>query len=228
MSVDLIDALDVIGISAFALSGGIVAIRRGMDVVGVVALAIVTGFGGGVARDVLIADLPPQVVRDDGLLLVAVAAGLAALATPRLVGRRRQTVLVLDAVGLGLFATVGAAKASEAGLGVVSTVLVGTVAAVGGGLVRDLLADEVPQIFVSGSRLYAVPAALGALLVAVGFRQSWNADVVQLVAAGVTVALRLSALRLGWHAPVPGWSSKRVAPDGLEGEAGSHGYRARS
>lgn len=221
MSVDLIDALDVIGISAFALSGGIVAIRRGMDVVGVVALAIVTGFGGGVARDVLIADLPPQIVREDGLLLVAVVAGLAALATPRLVGRRRQTVLVLDAVGLGLFATVGAVKASEAGLGVVATVLVGTVAAVGGGLVRDLLADEVPQIFVSGSRLYAVPAALGALLVAVGSRQSWSADVVQLVAAGAVVVIRLSALRLGWHAPVPAWSSKRVAPDDLEGEGGS-------
>lgn len=203
MAGDFLNVLDIAGVFVFALSGGLVAIRRRMDVVGVFVLALVTGFGGGVARDVLIADLPPQVVRSDGLLLAPVIAGLTAMAAPRLADRFRQPVLVLDAVGLGLFAAVGASKASGAGLGPVPTVLVGTVAAVGGGLLRDLLAGEVPQILVEGSRLYAAPAALGALIVAVGHVGSDNPTVVQAVAVAVTVSLRLLALRFGWHAPVP-------------------------
>jgi uncharacterized membrane protein YeiH len=113
-------------------------------------------------------------------------------------------VLVLDAIGLGLFATVGASKAIAAGLGVVPTVLIGTVAAVGGGLLRDLLADQVPQILSTGSRLYALPAALGALTVAIGtVATTTGPSVVQAIAVALTVVLRLLALRYGWHAPVP-------------------------
>lgn len=200
---DFLDVLDVGGVFVFAFSGALVAIQHRMDVVGVLTLALVTGFGGGIARDLLIDDLPPQVVRNEELLLVPLIAGLAAMLAPRLADRLRQPVLVLDAVGLGLFAAVGATKATLAGLGVVPTVLVGTVAAVGGGLLRDLLADEIPQILVAGSRLYAIPAALGALLVALAHASSVNPTVAQTTAVTITVALRLSALRFGWHAPVP-------------------------
>ncbi|MEL6985496.1 MAG: trimeric intracellular cation channel family protein [Actinomycetota bacterium] len=193
--------LDIAGIYVFALSGCLVALRHNMDVVGVLTLGLVTGFGGGVARDVLIADLPPQLVRTNGLLLIPVAAAVTALAVPGLLDRFRQPVLVLDAIGLGLFATVGAAAAIDAGLGVVPTVLVGTIAAVGGGLVRDLLANELPQILARGSRLYAIPAALGALVVALGAELDLAEAPVQLLAAILTVGLRLLALRYGWHAP---------------------------
>lgn len=209
--------LDIAGIYVFALSGCLVALRRNMDVVGVLTLGLVTGFGGGVARDVLIADLPPQIVRTNGLLLVPVAAAVTALVVPGLPTRVRQSVLVLDAIGLGLFATVGAAKAIDAGLGVVPTVLIGTIAAVGGGLVRDLLANEIPQILAQGSRLYAIPAALGALVVAVGAELGLAATPVQIMAAALTVALRILALRYGWHAP-----ARRVGPAGAAaGEAGA-------
>lgn len=200
---ELLVVLDLVGIYVFALSGSLVALRRDMDIVGVFALGVVTGFGGGVVRDVLIDDLPPQVMRGNGYLLVPVVAGLTALAAPGVLHRVRQPVLVLDAVGLGLFAAVGATRASEAGLGIVPTVLVGTIAAVGGGLIRDLLADEVPQILTSGSQLYAIPAALGALIVAVGPHTGASSMMIQGIAAAVTVGLRLLAIRNGWHAPVP-------------------------
>lgn len=207
MDTDFLSILDVVGVFVFALSGCLVALRRSMDIVGVLTLALVTGFGGGVVRDVLIADLPPQLVRSEGLLLVPLAAGLTALAMPRLLVWLRQPVLLLDAVGLGLFATVGASRAMDAGLGVASTVLVGTISAVGGGLFRDLLADQVPQILAAGSRLYAIPAALGALIVAVGPETSLAQPVVQGVAVAATVGLRLLALRFGWHVPVPKWAA---------------------
>lgn len=200
---DFLVSLDVLGIYVFALSGSLVAIRRNMDIVGVYALGFVTGFGGGIARDILVADLPPQVVRSTWLLLIPVVAGITALAMPRLPTPLRQPVLLLDALGLGLFATVGAAKAVEAGLDIVPTVLIGTVAAVGGGLIRDLLADQVPQILAAGSRLYAIPAALGALTVAIGTAITTAPSVVQAIAVTLTVVLRLLAMRYGWHAPVP-------------------------
>jgi uncharacterized membrane protein YeiH len=209
MKTDFLSVLDVIGVFVFALSGSLVAIRRRMDIVGVLTLALVTGFGGGVARDLLIADLPPQVIRSEGLLLVPVAAGVTAMVVPRLLHWLRQPVLALDAVGLGLFAAVGASTALDAGLGTAPTVLVGTVSAVGGGLIRDLLADEVPQILVAESHLYAIPAALGALIVALGSRFEISAEAAQAVAVAVTVVLRLLALSFGWHAPTP-----RRAADG--------------
>lgn len=193
--------IDIAGIFVFALSGCLVALRRNMDVVGVLTLGLVTGFGGGVVRDVLIGDLPPQVVRTNGLLLVPLVATVCALIAPGLTDRLGQPVLVLDAAGLGLFATAGAAKAIDAGLGIVPTVLIGTIAAVGGGLVRDLLANEIPQILAEGSRLYAIPAALGATIVALGAELGLLATPVQAVAVLLTVALRLLALRFGWHAP---------------------------
>lgn len=202
MHVNALTVLDVVGIYVFALSGGLVAVRRGMDIVGVLALGLVTGFAGGVARDVLIGDLPPRLVRTEGLLLVPIAAALTILLAPNVADRRlRQPVLILDAVGLGLFAAVGATRAIDAGLGIGATVLIGTVSAVGGGLVRDLLADQIPEILAEGSRLYAVPAAFGALLVALGHRADLAPTAVQAGAVAATVALRLASLRFGWHVP---------------------------
>lgn len=203
MRIEPLTVLDLVGIYIFALSGSLVALRRGMDIVGVLTLGVVTGFGGGLVRDVLIADLPPQMVRTNGLLLVPVLAAVSALVAPNLLHRLRHPVLLLDAIGLGLFAAVGASKAIGAGLGLVPTVLVGTISAVGGGVVRDLLADEIPQILAAGSRLYAIPAALGALVVAVGPHTPLTSASTQVLGAALTVALRLLSLRFGWHAPVP-------------------------
>ena len=201
MHVDPLAVLDVAGIYVFALSGSLVAVRRGMDIVGVLSLGLVTGFAGGVARDVLIGDLPPRLVRTEGLLLVPIVAALTILLAPTVADRLRHPVLLLDAVGLGLFAAVGATRAVDAGLGIAATVLVGTVSAVGGGLVRDLLADQIPEILAEGSRLYAVPAALGALLVALGHRVDLSPTAVQTGAVAAVVALRLASLRFGWHVP---------------------------
>ncbi len=201
MHVTPLAVLDVAGIYVFALSGGLVAVRRSMDIVGVLSLGLVTGFAGGVARDMLIGDLPPRLVRTEGLLLVPIVAALTILAAPNAADRLRHPVLLLDAVGLGLFATVGASRAVDAGLGIGATVLVGTVSAVGGGLVRDLLADQIPEILAEGSRLYAVPAALGALLVALGHQAGLTPTAVQAGAVAATVALRLASLRFGWHVP---------------------------
>jgi hypothetical protein len=108
--------LELTGIAAFGLSGAMTGIRKGFDLVGVLLLAELTALGGGVVRDLLIGATPPSAFRSPEALLLAAAAALVAMVAHPAVGRLFRVVLVLDAVGLGLFCTSGALTALHAGL----------------------------------------------------------------------------------------------------------------
>ena len=203
VSMNWLLVLDLTGIFVFALSGCLVAVRSDMDVVGVVVLGLATALAGGVMRDLLIADLPPAAVREPGYLVMPLIAAALVVLLPARTDRLPSTVLVFDALGLGLFAAVGAGRAIDAGLGAIGVVVTGTVAAVGGGLVRDILADRVPQILAAGSRLYAIPAAVGACIVVAAHELGAPDGPAQTVAVAVTVIIRLLALRFDWSAPLP-------------------------
>jgi uncharacterized membrane protein YeiH len=193
--------LDLVGVFVFALSGASLAARRGFDVVGIAALATATGLGGGMVRDVLLGDTPPAALRDQLYLLTPLLATAIVVVGDRTVEALRRLVLVFDAGGLALFCVVGTAKALASGLGVVASVLLGVLTAVGGGVLRDLLAHEVPSVFRVDRGLYAVPAALGSIAVAA----VWSQDAFSAVAASIIVVcvlvLRLLSMRFGWRAP---------------------------
>lgn len=201
---------DLVGVFVFGLSGALVAVRERLDVFGIVVLAVATGLGGGLLRDVLIGAVPPATLTDYRYTLVAVVAGCVAFAGharyPRLGSRIRRrlgtAVTVLDAAGLGVFCVAGALKALVYLPGPVPAALLGMVTAVGGGVIRDLLTGRVPVVL--HREVYAVPALVGAALVVaadhVGWRQWW----VALAAAAVVFALRLVAVVRDWHAPRPG------------------------
>lgn len=199
-------ALDLIGILAFALSGGWQALRHGLDLVGVAALAVAAGLFGGLTRDVLIGALPPQLVTDDLYLVVVLGAVVMVVVLPQMAERRFRSVLVLDAIGLGMFAAIGGSKAvMVGGLGLLGATFVGAVAAVGGGVVRDILVAGVPQVFQGKSELYVVPAVVGALSAAfAASNESASLEVLLACAAG-TAVIRLLAVRYHWHTPVPAW-----------------------
>lgn len=131
--------LDLVGIFVFAISGGLVAVRNQLDIVGVVVLAMATGLGGGVIRDVVIGAVPPPAVKDWWYLLVPVVGGLVTFWWHPAVGRLERVINVFDAFGLGLFCVAGALKAHEYGLGPVPAAALGMVTGVGGGIIRDLL-----------------------------------------------------------------------------------------
>lgn len=194
--------LDLSGIFVFAVSGALLAARKRFDVVGIAVLATATALGGGIVRDTMLGDLPPVALRDRSYLVLPLVATVAVLAGHALVERILRPVQVFDAGGLGLFCVVGTAKALDAGLDVVPAVLLGTTSAVGGGVLRDVLAREVPTIFRSDSALYAIPATVGAIATAV----AWSAEALgAVVAVGIALGvftLRLLAIRFGWRAPV--------------------------
>lgn len=193
--------LELIGVFAFALSGAQLGAQKRFDVVGIAALAIATALGGGMLRDVLLADTPPVALREQIYLVLALVATAVVLVGHRAVERINRPVLAFDAGGLALFCVVGAAKALDHGLGAVAAVLLGVITAVGGGVIRDTLAREVPTVFRPDSALYAIPAAIGATAVAV----LWPRDALTAVSAAIVVAtvfvLRMLALQFHWRAP---------------------------
>jgi uncharacterized membrane protein YeiH len=194
-------ALDLVGVFVFALSGGLTAVQRRFDLFGVLVLAAMAGLGGGMMRDVLIGQTPPVGLSDWRLLAAAGLAGLVTFTLHSRVARISRLVRVLDAAGLGAFAVGGTLKALGVGVGPVAAVLVGGITAVGGGVLRDVLAGQVPEVL--RRELYAVPALLGATLVALASR--WNALSSGVIwgCAGLVFAIRVLAVMLDLNAPKP-------------------------
>jgi uncharacterized membrane protein YeiH len=193
--------LDLAGVLVFALSGASLAARKRFDVVGILVLATATGLGGGILRDTLLGDLPPAALRDQLYLAMPLVATGVILVGLHLVERMHRPVLAFDAAGLGLFSVVGTAKALDHGLGTLPSVLLGTMTAVGGGVLRDVLARDVPVVFKPDSALAAIPATLGAVATAALWSQdAFGAPQAAAIAVAVLV-VRLLAIVRGWRAP---------------------------
>jgi uncharacterized membrane protein YeiH len=194
--------LDLVGIFVFAISGALVAVRKDLDVFGVLVLAGATGLGGGFLRDVLIGATPPAALDDWRYLLVPVGAGLLTFFYHPTLGRMERLVTVFDAFGLSLFCVTGALKALDYGLGPVPAALLGMVTGIGGGMARDLLAGRVPAVF--RGEIYATPALAGAAIVVLCARY---ADLPTLAVAvlggGTCLTWRLLAMWRHWQAPMP-------------------------
>lgn len=194
--------LDLLGVFAFALSGGLVAVRKGFDILGILVLSVTAGLGGGVLRDVLIGATPPVGVTDWWLVATACTAGLVTFAFHPSVRRTEAAVRVLDAVGLGFFAIAGSLKALELGLAPLTAVIVGVLTGIGGGMIRDLLAGEVPHIL-AHRELYAIPAFVGTIVHVIAWSAGLDGTPTAVAAALLIIALRLAAIRWDWRAPAP-------------------------
>lgn len=202
----LLVVLDLTGIFVFAISGGLIGVRKGLDVFGVLVLAGATGLGGGFLRDVLIGAVPPAALADWRYLVVPVTAGLVTFWFHPALGRMERTVTVFDAFGLGLFCVAGALKALDYGLGPLPAALMGALTAVGGGMLRDLLAGRVPVVL--RSELYATPALVGAAVAVVGDASALPTWTVAIPAATLATTWRLVSVWRGWNAPrPPGYAS---------------------
>ena len=202
---------ELVGVTVFALSGGLLAARRGMDLVGAVVLALVAGLGGGTVRDVLLGATPPTNLSDVGALSCATVAGVIAFYWDLGVEKFRRAVLVLDAGGLGLFTVNGAVTALTLGAPPLAAVFLGLLTGIGGGVLRDVIGGQVPVVLQDD--IYALPSLAGSVLVVV----LWQLDAFSPL-AGVLVAVMVFALRLlgrmrRWHlrrtpAQPPAWPER--------------------
>ncbi|MCB2412699.1 TRIC cation channel family protein [Demequina sp. TTPB684] len=203
--------LEYVGTVAFAISGAVAASRRRMDLVGAVVLACLVAVGGGTARDLLL-DRPVFWMENPTLVLVAVATALviASLYRRRSMDAlaRHRIVEGSDAAGMAIFVVIGTSISLELGVNPVAAVIVGVVNGVGGGVLRDLFAAQVPEVFWNG-QLYATAALAGAALYAALHAAHAAVQVTFWLPLLVIVALRVLSLTLGWGVPTVAVVKKR-------------------
>lgn len=208
-SVDVILICDRAGIIAFAFAGAQVAIRRRLDLFGVIVLGVVTATGGGLMRDVILDRMPLVLVREDYLVL-AVGASLLSIVVAAsrvpLLGFARQ---LSESVGLGAFAVAGAFAAMDAGLSLPAVLVIAIVTATGGGVIRDLLAARVPMLL--RSEINATAVACGALVA--WLLESQSTGIAGLAGLGTTAGLRMAGTALNLHLPIPGAGMADAAGD---------------
>lgn len=199
----LFRVIELTGVFAFAISGALLGVRKAFDIVGLTVLALATALGGGIIRDLIIGDTPPVAFTDLAYLVVPLVAAVLVLFWHPVLERVTPLVMLFDAAGLALFCVTGATKALEHGLGPLQAVMLGVTTAVGGGIVRDLLAGEVPTVCRHGAELYAVAALLGAAVAVLADALGQLNSVTAVAAAVLAFALRILAMRYGWLAPAP-------------------------
>jgi uncharacterized membrane protein YeiH len=200
----LMDVLDWVGTFAFAMSGGLLGVRKRFDLFGVLFLSFVVSVVGGIMRDVLIGAVPPVAITDIDYFAIAMVGGLITFYCYSKVALRQRQILLLDAVGLGLFAVVGAQKAIDYGINPLMAAILGMLTGIGGGMTRDVLAGDIP--FVLRGDLYAIAALAGGAIVSIGTVMGVQPAYPMLLGVAVCIFLRLMAIYFGWRAPVARWS----------------------
>lgn len=156
----IIQILDIFATFVFAVSGAFRAVKHELDLLGVLVLSAVTGVGGGMIRDALFGITPPMAFRNENYLLVCMLAGLTVFLMAPVIAKRWDLFLMADAVGLGLFSAIGAEKAVSLGLGPMGIMFSGAVTATGGGVIRDILVREIPDVIKED--FYATASIIGA------------------------------------------------------------------
>jgi len=192
--------LNLIGTFAFGLTGGILAVRKKMDLFGVLVLSVATGLGGGIMRDLILGRTPPTTLVDWRYLAAAGVAGLLVFFDFRQIVRWSRFVTAFDAAGLAIFTVTGTTIALAAALSPVPAVLLGMLTGIGGGALRDVLAAEVPLVL--RSEIYAVASLLGAIIVALADQAQALGPSAEIIAALATFVLRMVSVWRGWKIPI--------------------------
>ena len=206
---EMMTFLEILGTIAFSVSGAIEAMKKEMDLLGVLVLGLITAIGGGVLRDVIIGQFPISAFRDPRNALIALATAFVAFIIGAFVSRRRpnmrtqlwnQTLLLSDAIGLGAFTVLGIQCVQERDSyeSIALLLFVGVITGVGGGLLRDIFAGNVPYIF--RKHVYATASITGAvcylLLQQTGYTKT--ASIISLI---LVLVLRLLAAHFEWNLP---------------------------
>lgn len=199
--------LDILGTAVFAISGVLLAGKLRMDPFGVLVLGVVTAVGGGTIRDMALANGPVFWVKDPTDLVVAmVTCGLTLLLVRQPRRLPKWILPVLDAVGLAVFVGIGVNKAFAADTGPLVAVCMGVITGVGGGIIRDVLAREIPMIL--RTEVYATACIVGGIVHVTAFATfGMPLQQAMMLGMGITLAIRLAAIR--WHLKLPAFILER-------------------
>lgn len=195
----LIYLLDLFGTLVFAISGVMVAVKNKFDVVGAFIIGLVTAVGGGTLRDIMIGLTPVGWMTDLNYLFVVIAALPLCYYFSEYIQKLRKGVFIFDTIGIGLFTILGLEKTLGTGLSPLVAVLMGIVSAVFGGVIRDVLTNEVPLIF--RKEIYASACLAGALVYLALVQLFPPSPLLVLPSICTVIAIRYFAVRRHWEIP---------------------------
>lgn len=159
---DLIYGFDLFGTIVFAFTGGLKGVQLKFDFLGVIVFSVIVGCGGGMIRDSLIGATPAAALTNWVYLVLCIVVGIIVFFIGPYIESERKVIKYSDAIGLGVFTAIGTAKAGLYGCSPVGSVLCGAITATGGGIIRDLMSKNIPNILQSD--IYATASVLGGLL----------------------------------------------------------------
>ena len=192
-------AADILGTVAFAISGVLVAMEKRLDLFGVGIIALVTAIGGGTLRDMLIGNVPVTWTTTPLYMYVILGALLFAVVFQSRLKYLRTSLFLFDTIGIGLYTMVGIEKGLEAGLEPLICVTLGTITASFGGVLRDILCNEIPVIF--RREIYATACILGGVGYFLLLKTSLPEAYAYLAGVALVIGIRLLAVRFGIALP---------------------------
>lgn len=192
--------LDLFGVAVFAITGALMAGRKSMDLFGVLVIALITALGGGTLRDLILDNHPVSWIRDDSYILVASLAAVGTVLWVRLTRPiPEKGLLIADAFGLALFTVYGTEVALQHQVPISTAVIMGVMTGVAGGVIRDVICNEIPLIF--QKEIYATACIAGSLTFIALLHLGAPHELATLVAMLVVLLTRLAAIY--WHLALP-------------------------
>ncbi|TJY36227.1 trimeric intracellular cation channel family protein [Pontimicrobium aquaticum] len=185
--------IDILGTIAFAISGVLVAMNKKMDLFGILIIAFVTAVGGGTLRDVLIGQTPVSWMKDMTFTYVILGSTVFAVIARNKINYLRTSLFLFDTIGIGLYTVVGVEKGLSADLHPIICIALGTISACFGGVIRDILGNEIPVIF--RKEIYATACILGGLSYFLIRKLPIESDFVFMISGAVVILVRLLAVK---------------------------------
>lgn len=202
---EIFRAIDIAGTAAFSIAGAFAAMEKKLDVFGIFIVAFVTALGGGTLRDVLVGEVPVRWMHDLIPGLVVFVSTIVAMLFTNLIKNQHKILLLFDSIGLGFFTILGIQTGIRLELHPVICIVLGTITACFGGVIRDILLNNIPLVF--QKEIYATTCIAGGIVFFLLQTLEVTGVSIDLICITSVVALRLLAVKYNWQLPVAGKST---------------------
>ncbi|WP_299684175.1 trimeric intracellular cation channel family protein [uncultured Dokdonia sp.] len=196
---DVITLIDILGTIAFAISGVLTAMNKRMDAFGILIIALITSIGGGTLRDVLIGKTPVTWMQDQIFPTVIFITAVFAVVFRSKLKYFRRSLFLFDTIGIGLYTITGVQVSLAFGLDPLICVILGTVSACFGGVLRDILCNEIPIIF--HKEIYATACIVGAVIYLLLIQFEFSQTIAMIISGSVIISIRILAVVFKWKLP---------------------------
>lgn len=199
MIFNFIDVLNTLGIISFAVSGALAGIEKRLDFFGVLIISLVTSIGGGTLRDMLIGNTPVSWLHNLNTFYTILGSAILAIIFRQRLSIFRTSLFLFDTIGIGLFTLVGLEKGLEINLHPIICILLGTITACFGGVLRDILCNEIPVIF--RKEIYATACIAGGGIFFIASYLNFTNDIVYVLTVTTVITIRVLAVLKKWSFP---------------------------